>query len=233
MKKAFTLIELLVVIAIIGVLAALLLPSIQKAKEKSRQTDCMNNLRQFSMLLIMYRDEHDGTNAPWLSSFFPKEVGEKRTYICRSDRSQGTDGSIPNDMPVPEEKKYHETDDNDVNPTPYYGRNGSIHACSYMYEFSAAPCSWDYDGYVLGISGPGASWAEVKKAQLANGDAFHSGPYDETLFPIIRCRHHYRERKVRAYNEESPGTHMEDLTLNVAYAGNVFPGPAYWELTVQ
>jgi prepilin-type N-terminal cleavage/methylation domain-containing protein len=58
--RAFTLVELLVVIAIIGILAALLLPSLAAAKERAKRTQCMNNLRQFNLGLIMYgNDEHD------------------------------------------------------------------------------------------------------------------------------------------------------------------------------
>ena len=58
MKKTFTLIELLVVIGIIAVLAAMLLPALTKAREKGISADCINNVKQFSLALIMYENEN-------------------------------------------------------------------------------------------------------------------------------------------------------------------------------
>jgi prepilin-type N-terminal cleavage/methylation domain-containing protein/prepilin-type processing-associated H-X9-DG protein len=55
----FTLIELLVVIAIIAILAAILFPVFAKAREKSRQTQCLNNQRQIAIALQMYAEDHD------------------------------------------------------------------------------------------------------------------------------------------------------------------------------
>ena len=60
-RRGFTLIELLVVIAIIAILAAILFPVFSKAREKARQTQCMNNQRQLAIAVNMYTQEHNET----------------------------------------------------------------------------------------------------------------------------------------------------------------------------
>jgi prepilin-type N-terminal cleavage/methylation domain-containing protein len=97
LKRAFTLIELLVVIAIIAILAALLFPVINRAKDKAKRTACQNSLRQINLGLRMYSDDANDktprtpgtTNAPALNWTGYKKL--MKSYVGLNDASSSQD----------------------------------------------------------------------------------------------------------------------------------------------
>jgi len=63
--RVFTLIELLVVVAIIAVLIAILLPSLAAARERAREATCLSNLKQWSTVLMLYRNDYNDFLVPY------------------------------------------------------------------------------------------------------------------------------------------------------------------------
>lgn len=92
---AFTLIELLVVIAIIGILAAMLLPALARAKQSAQRIKCTNNMRQISLAAMMYAGDNSETYPPRTNAWrWPAALQDYykdlNLLVCSTDALRGT-----------------------------------------------------------------------------------------------------------------------------------------------
>jgi prepilin-type N-terminal cleavage/methylation domain-containing protein/prepilin-type processing-associated H-X9-DG protein len=218
--RAFTLIELLVVIAIIGILAALLLPTLSIAKKKGSQAYCINNLKQLSLGMKMYVDDNND-DFPGMASlhngFQPTDWIYWRTNtiyppLMKSPIVSAVPGGNPSLFRCPLDRN-----DADRLANPLSGTDGP-----YLYSYS-------FTGYGStdgsGVTGPGLA------STVNNGMSsfYHGDPDSPTAVPFKYAN--VRNPSGKIMLAEEPGENVPgdtpspgDIITDGRWMPGAFPG---------
>ena len=154
-KNHFTLIELLVVIAIIAILAAMLMPALQKARESGRSTTCINNLKNINMAFQMYVSSYrvfPNTNrlatnkSSWIYCLNgTKDLPQEKHWYCPSNPNKPVANVADSDQLLAIAKRNYTTVDELRNISPVQVYRPSLLAIAF--DASENQLEWSCNGW--------------------------------------------------------------------------------------
>lgn len=255
-KSFFTIVELLVVMAIIGIIMAVLLPALSKARAVGKRTACLSQLRQVGTAMMLYRIDNNLNWVPWSSLLFPNYVSSNKVYQCPSDLNPSE--TVPSAWKARIDNVFHEAYDRpntNLTSTENVGLYGSRHYdaaenISYLYEMSekqtdiefwATPDDKKNDNPMSqaqrisdGIPKKAeTTWAIYKEIQLnrgGDGNLPLGTSYSVSVFPIYRCYWHVRN--IKKYSESNTLNDIDPPVINITYSGNYVLSKLTWELGI-